>query len=66
MSDGQGESKSKEKLGAAPPQELVASNFLRQQIEQDLSKNKYASRRWAGQPGPAALQRAAPLDPAKL
>ena len=42
------------------------SNFIRSHIEADLAKGVYASRRWSGAPGPAAAQRDAPLDPAKI
>src|SRR5918992_933232 len=43
-----------------------ASNFIRQAIEADLASGKYAGRRWAGRPGPAAAQRDAPLDAARI
>jgi glutaminyl-tRNA synthetase len=43
-----------------------AGNFLRNQIEQDLAANKYAGRHWSGRPGPAAQQKSAGLDPAKI
>ena len=34
---------------------IKSSNFLRQIIESDLQKGTYASRRWAGSPGDAAV-----------
>ena len=42
------------------------SNFLRQIIEHDLTAGTYSSRRWAGTPGDAAHQAAAPHDPARI
>src|SRR5688572_21241301 len=52
---------------AAPAKgEAAASNFIRQIVESDLAKGKFARRRWAGKPGPAAVQREAPPDPARI
>src|SRR5688572_11007966 len=48
------------------PEKPVASNFIRQAIEADLANGKYAGRRWAGRPGPAAVQRDATPDPARI
>ncbi|HEX6003280.1 MAG TPA: glutamine--tRNA ligase/YqeY domain fusion protein [Burkholderiales bacterium] len=48
------------------PQPPSASNFIRTAIEQDLATGKYATRTWAGRPGPAALQAGAPRDPARI
>jgi glutaminyl-tRNA synthetase len=42
------------------------SNFIRQIVESDLANGKFTGRRWAGQPGPAAVQRDAPPDPARI
>jgi glutaminyl-tRNA synthetase len=42
------------------------SNFIRQIIESDLASGKFAGRRWAGRPGPAALQAAGAPDPARI
>ncbi len=42
------------------------SNFLRNVIEQDMAQGTYASRKWGGQPGDAALQAAGAPDPAKV
>jgi glutaminyl-tRNA synthetase len=57
------ESKAPVKAGeAAAP----ATNFLRNIIDGDLASNKFATRRWAGQAGGAAVQNAAPLDAAKI
>jgi glutaminyl-tRNA synthetase len=43
-----------------------ASNFIRSHIEADLAAGKYATRRWGGQPGPAAAHAGSPADPAKI
>ena len=54
----------------APAQEAESehkvSNFLRQIIETDLAAGTYASRRWAGVPGGAAVQGKGQPDPAKI
>jgi glutaminyl-tRNA synthetase len=53
----------------ARPQEetdSAVSNFIRQIIEADLANGKFAARRWPGRPGPAAVQRDAPSDPARI
>ncbi|MBI3093825.1 MAG: glutamine--tRNA ligase/YqeY domain fusion protein [Rhodocyclales bacterium] len=45
------------------------SNFIRHIIDADLRAGKYASRRWSGQPGPAAQQKVgagATVDEAKI
>ncbi|MGC4060906.1 MAG: glutamine--tRNA ligase/YqeY domain fusion protein [Aquabacterium sp.] len=42
------------------------SNFLRGIIDRDLEQGTYASRRWAGTPGDAALQKQGQPDPAKI
>ena len=46
--------------------EPATSNFIRQVVEADLASAKHASRRWAGHPGPASVQREAPPDPAPI
>ncbi len=46
--------------------EPVSSNFIRQAIDADLATGAYADRRWAGRPGPAAVQRAGEPDPATI
>ncbi len=46
--------------------EAAVSNFIRQAIDNDLARGKYAGRRWAGHPGPAPEQRDAPPDPARI
>src|SRR5690349_14536620 len=51
---------------SADDQHEAASNFIRHAIESDLAAGKYAFRRWAGRPGPAAVQRDAQLDPARI
>ena len=44
----------------------VASNFIRNIIDDDLARGKYAGRTWGGKPGPAALHAGAPSDPARI
>ncbi len=44
----------------------VVSNFLRNIIDADLAANKFASRRWGGQPGDAASHESGEPDPAKI
>jgi glutaminyl-tRNA synthetase len=53
---------------AAPDGEPAThvSNFIRQIVESDLASGKHATRRWAGQPGPAAAQAAGKPDPARI
>ncbi len=46
--------------GAAP------SHFIRTIVEDDLRTGKHAGRPWAGRPGPLAVQRGAPVDPAPI
>ncbi len=48
------------------PEPIKAANFIRNLIESDIAAGKHATRRWAGQPGPAAVQASAPLDVAKI
>jgi len=43
-----------------------STNFLRNIIEADLAANKFATRRWGGQPGDAAAHAAGQADPAKI
>ncbi|MGZ8201651.1 MAG: glutamine--tRNA ligase/YqeY domain fusion protein [Burkholderiales bacterium] len=50
----------------APKSEAAVSNFIRQAIEADLARGKYADRRWAGRPGPAAVQAQGAPDPARI
>ncbi|MCE1241637.1 glutamine--tRNA ligase/YqeY domain fusion protein [Oryzomicrobium sp.] len=45
---------------------VPAANFIRNIVEADLAADKFASRRWAGRPGPAASQAEAPPDAAKI
>jgi len=52
---------SAESKPAAPP-----ANFIRNIIEADLAAGKYAGRRWAGQPGPAAQHAGAAPDQARI
>jgi len=42
------------------------ANFIRNIIEADLAAGKYAGRRWAGRPGPAALHAGAAPDAARI
>lgn len=44
----------------------LASNFIRAIIEKDLAQDKFATKKWAGQPGNAAQHVAGKLDPAKI
>ncbi len=44
----------------------VASNFIRNIIDDDLAGGKYAARTWGGKPGPAAMHAGAPSDPARI
>src|SRR4051812_12333519 len=43
-----------------------ATNFIRNIIEADIAKGTYAARQWAGHPGDARAQAAAPPDAAKI
>jgi glutaminyl-tRNA synthetase len=51
---------------AGKPENASAGNFLRNQIEQDLSANKYAGKHWSGRPGPAVQQQGSALDAARI
>ena len=51
---------------ASRKNEPSASNFLRSIVEEDLKSGLYASRTWAGGPGPAAVQAKGLPDPAKI
>jgi glutaminyl-tRNA synthetase len=42
------------------------TNFIRNIIDDDLAKGKYAQRHWSGRPGPANVQAGANPDPAKI
>ncbi|MDR2000094.1 MAG: glutamine--tRNA ligase/YqeY domain fusion protein [Zoogloeaceae bacterium] len=46
--------------------ELKTSNFIRNIIDADLAANKFAPRRWSGQPGPAAQHQASPADAPRI
>ncbi|MFN0317112.1 MAG: glutamate--tRNA ligase family protein, partial [Burkholderiales bacterium] len=52
------------KVGAEAPTHVT--NFIRKVIDEDLAKDKYASRTWGGKPGPGITHAGAPLDPAKI
>lgn len=43
-----------------------ASNFISNSIDADLAADKFATRRWRGQPGAAAEQADAAADPARI
>ena len=51
---------------AKTAQPASSSNFIRQIVEEDLARGKYAARRWSGRPGPAQAHTAAPPDPARI
>jgi len=42
------------------------ANFLRHIIDADLRENRFADKRWSGTPGPAAVQRDAAPDQARI
>ncbi|MGH8679677.1 MAG: glutamine--tRNA ligase, partial [Burkholderiales bacterium] len=51
---------------AAEKSAAPATNFIRNLIDADLAKGKYASRTWGGKPGPFAVHAGAPKDPARI
>jgi glutaminyl-tRNA synthetase len=52
---------------APPPSgEGHLTNFIRNIVEDDLAKGKFAGRTWAGKPGPASVQAAGGPDPARI
>ena len=51
---------------SSDPHANPISNFIRSAIESDLERGKHLARTWAGHPGPAAVQRGAPPDPARI
>ncbi len=48
------------------PSPAPTSNFVRAIVDADLAAEKFAERRWAGQPGVAADHRAGEPDPARI
>ena len=52
----------KNKTATAP----VVSNFIRNIIESDLARGKFATRGWGGKPGAAKAHANTPPDPAKI
>jgi glutaminyl-tRNA synthetase len=46
--------------------ETKASNFIRNIIDADLAANKFAGRKWSGQPGPAEQHKVSPGDTPKI
>ncbi len=53
-------------MKAENPAKAAATNFVRNIIEEELRAGKYASRRWGGRPGPAAVHAGGPADPARI
>lgn len=51
---------------AATAAPAAASNFLRHIIEADLAAGRFQGKRWAGKPGPAAMQATGAPDPARI
>lgn len=51
---------------SSTPTPAPASNFLRTIIENDLADGRYEDKRWAGQPGPAAVQQQGGIDTARI
>jgi len=51
---------------SAPNPATPAANFLRNLIDADLAAGRYAGKRWAGRPGPAAVHAAGEPDPARI
>jgi glutaminyl-tRNA synthetase len=49
-----------------PAAAASAGNFIRNIIEEDLSRGRYAARTWGGHPGPAKAHQGAPPDPARI
>ena len=52
-------------MSASTP-EIPAANFLRTIIENDLSNDRYQSKKWAGEPGPGSVLQNAQKDPARI
>ncbi len=51
---------------AAPAAENAAANFIRNIVDDDLAKGRYAARKWGGHPGTAAVHQAGAPDPARI
>ncbi len=51
---------------STPTETPPASNFIRSIIEHDLAAGRHTGKRWAGRPGPAALQRTGTPDTARI
>jgi len=54
---------------ATPPNaaaESAAANFIRNIVDDDLARGKYAARKWGGHPGTAAAHQAGAPDPARI
>jgi len=47
-------------------QPSLPKNFLRHIIENDLTENRHAHKRWAGRPGPASVQQTGEPDVARI
>src|SRR5690606_23241465 len=48
------------------PETPVVSNFIRTIIDNDLKSGRFEGKRWAGRPGPAAVQQQGGIDPARI
>ncbi|WP_137718922.1 glutamine--tRNA ligase/YqeY domain fusion protein [Methylobacillus flagellatus] len=53
-------------MSAEKPAIAPAANFIRNIVERDIEQGVYASRRWAGGPGDAAMQASGQPDPARI
>jgi glutaminyl-tRNA synthetase len=52
---------------APPPTgEGHVANFIRNIVDDDLARGRYAGRTWGGAPGPASTHAGAPADPARI
>ena len=53
-------------MSRPPNTSASTSNFIRSAIEHDLASGRFAGRRWAERPGPAAVQGQGAPDPARI
>lgn len=51
---------------ASAPEAAHITNFIKNAIDADLAKGKYAQRTWGGEPGPAEKHLNQPIDSAKI
>jgi glutaminyl-tRNA synthetase len=49
-----------------PTGEGHVANFIRNMVDDDLARGRYAGRTWGGAPGPASTHAGAPADPARI